>query len=294
MAYPNPEGLQIDYTQNKFIQQSYIHYMKLNPKDKELINAYKAEMDASDWADKPLDITYTVINWILYRLRSTPMRNMPNLLTDRALTKEQFVNQIIHAKRLVDILSTFPKITEGVNNIGIPNHITVFRGETAKLGKFIKRQNKETSIYSFLSTTMNLEVAAAFNKGILLVIHIPANKPLPFISDHLSLNYRKGTSSSESEVLLPPGSTFQINGYVDNATVFGKNCDVIYLTLIQFGPDDSMWKNLNKNANALYNTLYSEKMNIDDQPQNSSQPKKRRTSHGRSHKKQNKSRKNKI
>jgi hypothetical protein len=137
MAFPKVEDLQIDYTQNKFIQQSYIHYMKLNAKDKELINAYKAEMDASDWADKPLDITYTVVNWILYH-KAIPMRNTPNLLKEHALTKEQFVNQIHYAHHLVDILSSFPRIE------GRDNGITVFRGETAKSVSYTHLRAHET------------------------------------------------------------------------------------------------------------------------------------------------------
>lgn len=252
MAYPNPEGLQIDYTKNECIQQSYIHYMKLNAKDKELINAYKAEMDASDWADKPLDITYTVVNWILYH-KAIPMRNTPNLLKEHALTKEQFVNQIHYAHHLVDILSSFPRIE------GRDNGITVFRGETAALGEYIKSKKEGISIYSFLSTTVNLKVATTFSKGILLVIHIPAGNPLPFISDHVSLNYRKGTTSSESEVLLAPGSTFLINGYIDNVEVLGTKCDVFYLTLVRFGPHDTrgLWPRFTNNTNKLYNELSS-------------------------------------
>jgi len=281
MAFPKVEDLQIDYTQNPFIRQSYIHYKGLDEKDKELINAYKAEMDASDWEDKPLDITYTVINWILYH-KAIPMRNTPNLLKEHALTKEQFVKQIEYAHHLVDILSNFPRIE------GRDNGITVFRGETPTLGEYIKSKKEEISIYSFLSTTVNLEVATTFNKGVLLVIHIPAGNPLPFISDHLSLNYRKGTTSSESEVLLSPGSTFFINGYIDNVEVLGKKCDVFYLTLLRLGPHDTrgLWKRYTKNTNKLYNELSSKlKQNMNKMIVN------RSTMRGQGHKKRNKTRK---
>jgi len=281
MAFPKVEDLQIDYTQNPFIRQSYIHYKGLDEKDKELINAYKAEMDASDWEDKPLDITYTVINWILYH-KAIPMRNTPNLLKEHALTKKQFVKQIEYAHHLVDILSNFPRID------GQDNGITVFRGETPTLGEYIKSKKEEISIYSFLSTTVNLEVATTFSKGVLLVIHIPAGNPLPFISDHLSLNYRKGTTSSESEVLLSPGSTFVINGYIDNVEVLGKKCDVFYLKLLRLGPHDTrgLWNRYTKNTNTLYNELSSKlKQNMNKMIVN------RIMMRGQGHKKRNKTRK---
>lgn len=243
------ENLQTNYTENPAIIRSYNYYMQLDPYAKELINAYKAEMDASDWADKPLDITYTVANWILYH-KATPVRNMPNLIREQALTKEQFVDQVKHAKNLVSILEGFPKLEK--------NSLVVFRGENKRLGDYIKQKKTQTSLYSFLSTTVNLKVATAFNKGVILAIHIPAGNPLPFISDHLSPYYLNGQPSSESEILLPPGSTFQINGYT-NVEVLGKPCDVIYLTLLRFGPHDTrtIWNRYRKNTNKLYNELYS-------------------------------------
>jgi hypothetical protein len=282
MAFPKVEDLQIDYTQNPFIQRSFEYYKNLDKDDKELINAYKAEMDASDWADKPLDITYTVINWILYH-KAIPMRNTPNLLKEHALTKKQFVKQIEYAHHLVDILSNFPRIE------GRDNGITVFRGETTRLGEYIKSKKEEISIYSFLSTTVNLEVATAFSKGILLVIHIPAGNPLPFISDHVSLNYRKGPTSSESEVLLSPGSTFVINRYIDNVEVLEKKCDVFYLTLLRLGPHDTrgLWNRYTKNTNTLYNELSSKlkQNNMNKMIVNRSMMR------GQGHKKRNKTRK---
>ena len=111
---------------------------------------------------------------------------------------------------------------------------------------------------------------------------------MPFISDHVSLNYRKGPTSSESEVLLSPGSTFVINRYIDNVEVLEKKCDVFYLTLLRLGPHDTrgLWNRYTKNTNTLYNELSSKlKQNMNKMNVNRSMMR------GQGHTKRNKTRK---
>jgi len=272
----------MEYVTNPFIINSYAYYKSLDENAKILINQYNAEMDASDWSDKPLDITYTVANWILQH-RVKYSRYIPNLLKEHALTKEQFINQIINANTLVKILELFPR------NKGINSSITVFRGERLELEKYIHGR-KQISLFSFLSTSLNLKVANAFNKGTLLVITIPPGNPLPFISDHLSTNYPTGPESSESEILLPPGSTFIVDGYTKNVTVLGKTTYVFYLTLLRFGQHDTRgtWNRYSKNTNKLYNEVCS-KLYPENNVRNINNNSTRRGGHT----KRNKSRKNK-
>jgi hypothetical protein len=198
---------QSNYINNITIQNAFQYFLSLPDEDKQLITDYKSEMDSDDWMDKPLKITYTVINWILQQ-KSRILLYMPELLESNAITKEQFVQQIYSAEKLIDILSGFPISSDGIN---------VYRGDTIELCDYIssKISNKQITLYSFLSTSLNLSVATNFSQGCLLCINIPSGNPIPFISDKLTMNYitninNNSNDTSESEILLPLGCTFKL------------------------------------------------------------------------------------
>jgi hypothetical protein len=254
---PNDILIQKDYLNNPFIKAAYEYYKQLSIEDKNLITDYKSEMDSDDWEDKPLEITYTVINWILQQ-KSRTLLYMPELLESGAISKEQFINQIFSAKKLIDILSNFPKI-QGNNSINL------YRGDTNELGNFIIKnlKNNQISLYSFLSTSVNLSVATNFSRGCLLCINIPSGNPIPFISDKLTMNYSfniNNQDTSESEVLLPLGCTFKLLGNYNNIQVNGKFVNLIYLQLVSFGPHNTrnFWSNYVKTAEDLYDKIPKE------------------------------------
>ena len=259
------------------IAKSYAYYGTLDADERMLLDHYKAEMDPDDWADKPLDITYTVINWILLH-RSKNVPYVPTLVKEHALTKDQFNHQLASAKKMMEILYAFPRSTKSIN---------VYRGDTHTVGEYLK-MHKQVSIYSFLSTSVNLSVATRFNKGSLLVIHIPAGNPLPFISDRLN----EASVQSESEVLLPLGCTFVVNGYYEDVMINGTVRDVFYLTLVKFGPHDTrhFWSKSERNADRLYE-LYKRKVNSNSNNSNSNNNNHSRRQNGNG--KKNRSRKQK-
>jgi hypothetical protein len=188
---------------------------------------------------------------------------MPELLESGAISKEQFMNQIFSAKKLINILSNFPKI-QGSNSIHL------YRGDTTELGNFIIKnlKNNQISLYSFISTSLNLSVASNFSRGCLLCINIPSGNPIPFISDKLTMSYSSNIDNqdtSESEVLLPLGCTFKLLGIYDNVKVNEKIVKVIYLELISFGPHNTrnFWSNYVKTAEDLYDKIPKEDKNED-------------------------------
>jgi len=198
---------QTEFINNINVKKAFEYYLHLPIDDKNLINDYKSEMDSDDWSDKPLEISYTVINWILQQ-KSRVLLYLPELVESGAITKEQFLNQVYNAQKLMDILFKFPIIneTDGIN---------VFRGDTLEFGNYLLNnlKNNQISLYSFISTSLNLSVATNFSKGYLFCINIPSGYPLPFISDKLTMNYSfdiNNSDTSESEVLLPLGCTFQL------------------------------------------------------------------------------------
>ena len=250
--------IQFNYINSEVIQKSFHYYLSLPQNDKKLILDYKSEMDSDDWIDKPLNISYNVINWILQH-KSRILLYMPELLESGAITKEQFVDQIYNAEKLINILSSFPLISQSNNN---NKGINVYRGDTNELCNYItnKSKNKQITLFSFLSTSLNLSVATNFSQGCLLCINIPTGNPLPFISDKLTMNYNtninnNSSDTSESEVLLPLGCTFKLLDVYNNINVNGKTVNIFYLQLLTFGPHKTrnFWNQYVDFANNLYN-----------------------------------------
>lgn len=249
----------IPYVNNEFIKNAFEHYNNLPPIDKKIITDYKSEMDPDDWNDNPLDIAYNVINWILLQTnKNRKLSYTPELLESGVLTKKQFMNQIWSAKKLFKILSNFPKI---VGN----DSIQVYRGDTSEMSKFIiSNKKKQITLYSFLSTSVNISVAKNFSRGCLLCIEIPSGNPIPFISDKLTMNYNfnvENSDTSESEVLLQLGCTFKfIKNYDIN--INDKKTNVIYLELLSFGPRETrnFWDNYITLADELYEKIQIEKI----------------------------------
>jgi len=241
---------QQDYINNDSVQRSFYYYLNLDDNAKKLIDDYKSEMDYDDWEDHPLDITYTVINWILQH-KSRNLDYRPELIEHGVLTEEQFMNQMYNAERLNYLLQSFPLAT---------NPVILYRGESNDFGKYFienKRRNQIT-LYSFLSTSTNLSVATNFSRGTLLCFILPSGNPLSFISNKLTMNYNTSFTynqdSSESEVLLPLGCTFQLLGMNNDVVINGKQLNVYYLQVLSVGPHQTrnFWSNYIKMAKNLY------------------------------------------
>lgn len=249
---------QSEFINNINVKKAFEYYLNLPIDDKNLINDYKSEMDSDDWTDKPLEISYTVINWILQQ-KSRILLYLPELVESGAITKEQFLNQVYNAQKLMDILFKFPIINES-------DGINVYRGDTIDFGNYLLKnlKNNQISLYSFISTSLNLSVATNFSKGYLFCINIPSGYPLPFISDKLTMNYSfdiNNQDTSESEVLLPLGCTFQLLDIKNQQQINGKIINIIYLKLISFGPHNTrnFWNNYIKIANNVYENKLNRK-----------------------------------
>jgi hypothetical protein len=244
---------QQNYTENKDIQNSFLHFQHLEDNEKQLITDYKSEMDPDDWVDKPLQISYPVVNWLTQQ-KSRKLAYVPELLESNALSEEQLMDQIHNASKLISILSSFPKLKNSIN---------VYRGDTNDTCKFIKvkMHKKQITLHTFLSTSMNISVATNFSKGCLLCISIPSGYSLPFISDKLTTNYSSNISesdTSESEVLLPLGSSFKLLGIYHNIVLNGKELTIYHLQLISFGHHNTrnLWSDYEKLSKRIYSELH--------------------------------------
>jgi hypothetical protein len=201
------------------IQRSIDYYHDLSEADKTLINHYKAEMDPDDWEDNPLKISYIVINWLLKKKEKEPVTYVPELIESGVISKEELSQQVENAEHLYNILESFPTVTD-------KNGIMVYRGKTC--GNIInKKIGTPITMSNFLSTSTSFAVGARFaarEKPCIMRIRIPTGTPLPYISETLD------PTTSEAEVLLPPGSTFKL---------IGKTMEGIYniydFDLVRFG-----------------------------------------------------------
>ena len=231
------------------IMNSFHYYNETLPAEyKRLIEHYKSEMDPDDWEDNPLKISYIVINWLL-KNRLGALSYNPELIKTGVLTKEQLFEQVANAELLTNVLASFPRVTtqEG---------ITVYRGKTCE--NIINLPiGKQVTMYNFLSTSTNIDVATRFSNigenPCLMRINIPPGNPLPFI------NMSMDPTDSEAEVLLPAGSTFKL---INKSKVsiyirlYGWQLYNVYdFTLVRFGAIETrhFWGNYTKLAEKLYN-----------------------------------------
>jgi hypothetical protein len=225
------------------ISNSFYYYNEVLPVEyKRLIEHYKSEMDPDDWEDNPLKISYIVINWLL-KNRLGSLSYSPELIKTGVLTKEQLYEQVTNAELLVNVLASFPKVVtrEGVN---------VYRGKTCE--NIINLPiGKQVTMYNFLSTSTNIDVATRFSQvgenPCLMRINIPPGNPFPFI------NTTFDSSQSESEVLLPAGSTFKLIGK-SQVDMNGRMHNLYDFILIRFGAIETrrFWSNYTKLAEKLY------------------------------------------
>jgi hypothetical protein len=234
----------MDESHNINIMNSFHYYNEQLPEEyKQIIEHYKAEMDPDDWEDNPLKISYIVINWLL-KNKLGSLSYSPELITTGVLSKEQLFEQVSNAELLTNILASFPRI---INREGI----NVYRGKTCENIANLPI-GKQVTMYNFLSTSTNLDVATRFSQvgenPCLMRINIPAGNPLPFIN--LTMDPRQ----SEYEVLLPAGSTFKLmnKGQVN---INGRLHNLYDFMLIRFGAIETrhFWRNYMKLAEKLYN-----------------------------------------
>jgi len=226
------------------ISNSFYYYNEVLPDEyKRLIEHYKSEMDPDDWEDNPLKISYIVINWLL-KNRLGSLSYSPELIKTGVLTKEQLYEQVANAELLMNVLTSFPKVVtrEGVD---------VYRGKTCE--NIINLPiGKQVTMYNFLSTSTNIDVATRFSQvgenPCLMRINIPPGNPFPFI------NTTMDPTQSESEVLLPAGSTFKLMNK-SQVEINGRMHNLYDFMLIRFGAIETrhFWGNYIKLAEKLYN-----------------------------------------
>jgi len=204
----------------------------LSVEEKELITHYKRETEPEDWRDYPSKISYNIVNYILQKVWSGHPIDKPELLNEMSV--EECVSQIENSINLCSILKKFP-ITRQPHYIYRGGGLSSF---TKILNKTLKTINDQITIYSFLSTSANINVAINFAVDYLLCIKINSGVPLPFVSDILTLNYNthasQTTESSESEVLLPYGCTFKLLDKIHN-NIGSKHLDIYVVELTNFG-----------------------------------------------------------
>lgn len=250
--------IQSDYTIDPDFIRSFEYYKSTNEETKTLIRDYKSEIDPDDWKDYPLKINYAVVNWISQnwtpanitikrdsKSKSTTSSNRPTINSKSnvivpdllsVMSKDDYETQIQNSIELSKKLSEFPKIKYN-------DKIVLYRGGgpspfTQVLRSNLKKKGNMITIYSFISTSANKNVAMQFSTDYFLYINIYKEMPLPFVSDILSLNYNLDIGSdeptSESEVLLPIGCTFKLI-LKKEENINGKIVDAYYLDLIKFG-----------------------------------------------------------
>jgi hypothetical protein len=204
-------------TSHEDVQNAFNYYNALGKKEKELVEHYKAEMDPDDWVDKPLKISYTVMNWAL-KSKKSPLAYTPDLISSGAVTPAQLHDQVKNAEALSDVLETFPRIKAHAG-------VTVYRGKTCANIATVPL-GKEVTMHNFLSTSTDVTVASRFTERgdhpCLMRIHLPKGNPLPFVA------------GAEQEVLLPPGSTFTLREK-SHETINGRRYEVYDFTLLRLG-----------------------------------------------------------
>lgn len=220
------------------IEKAHEHFKDIDDTEKELINHYKAEMDPDDWEDNPLKISYSVINWLLKKKSAKFVSYEPDLIQSGVMTNQQFIDQVKNAELLSNILGSFPQIEN-------ENGIFVYRGKTCGNIRELTPGSSIT-MYNFLSTSTYEQVATRFaarENPCVMRIHIPKNTPLPYISETTD------PQTSETEVLLPPGSTF---------TLIKKEGGVYDFELTHFGPIETryFWSHYKKLATEIYDKKY--------------------------------------
>jgi hypothetical protein len=228
------------------ILNSFDYHNRLTEDKKRLISSYKAEIDPDDWIEHPLPISYVIINWILLN-KKINADDIPGLIKSGVMTKQQIIEQVDNAELLSGVLSSFPRIK---NHSGI----VVYKGEyCANVDKL--KLNKVFTINKFLSTSININVATRFTdfqgKKCIMRITIRKGNNLPFISEI----YTPDPNISESEVLLPLGSTLKIKNIFE--TSINGNAYTIYdCDLIRFGPINTrnLWSNFKLKAEEIYDT----------------------------------------
>jgi hypothetical protein len=225
---------------------SFDYYNKLSGDKKRLISSYKAEIDPDDWIEHPLPISYVIINWILLN-KKINADDIPGLIKSGVMTKQQIIEQVDNAELLSGVLSSFPRIK---NHSGI----VVYKGEYCTNVDKLKL-NKIFTINKFLSTSININVATRFTdfqgKKCIMRITIQKGNQLPFISEI----YTSDPNISESEVLLPLGSTLKLKNVFE--TSINENTYTIYdCDLIRFGPINTrkLWSNFKLKAEEIYDT----------------------------------------
>jgi hypothetical protein len=198
------------------LQRSLDHYMGMQGSTQyDVIDSYRAEIDADDWRNAPLLVSYQIMNWAIKKINKNNNAKrgialskdeyLPQLLKENGLkqsriNKHTLEEQVRHAKILDETLHTFPRLED--------TSMTVYRGESSFYYEKASRMMKgdEMTILPFLSTSINRYVAGHFgNNTCMWEITVPPGQIYPYVSEFMpeTLSSQTNEWASEQEVLFP-------------------------------------------------------------------------------------------
>lgn len=200
------------------LQRSLDYYMGMQGSTQyDVIDSYRAEIDADDWRNAPLLVSYQIMNWAIKKINknnnarrgiaSSKDKYLPQLLKENGLkqsriNKHTLEEQVRHAKILDETLHTFPKLEH--------TRMTVYRGESCNSFYYQKasgmREGEELVILPFLSTSINRHVAGHFgNNTCMWEITVSPGQIYPYVSEFMpeTLSSQTNEWASEQEVLFP-------------------------------------------------------------------------------------------
>lgn len=201
------------------LKRSLDYYMAMQGSTQySVIDSYRAEIDADDWMNAPLLVSYQIMNWAIKKVnknnnarRRGNLSNKPNYLPklleknglrQSRINRHTLEEQVRHARILDETLHTFPTLDH--------TRMTVYRGENCKSFYYEKashmKEGDEMVILPFLSTSINRYVASHFgNNTCMWEITVSPGQIYPYVSDFLPeiLNSEINEWDSEQEVLFP-------------------------------------------------------------------------------------------
>ena len=200
------------------LQRSLDYYMGMQGSTQyDVIDSYRAEIDADDWRNAPLLVSYQIMNWAIKKINknnntrrgiaSSKDKYLPQLLKENGLkqsriNKHTLEEQVRHAKILDETLHTFPTLED--------TKMTVYRGESCKSFYYEKasgmKEGDEMVILPFLSTSINRHVASHFgNNTCMWEITVSPGQIYPYVSEFMpeTLSAQTNEWASEQEVLFP-------------------------------------------------------------------------------------------
>lgn len=173
----------------------------------------------------PNIMDFRVVFWILNKgfFESSGL-TLPGTLSNRHITPRELAQIAKNAYKLNRALKSFPTV---------PRHctISVYRGESPGGIRFQQiltlGVGQTVQINSFMSTSLNPEVATRFSDSGIFKINLTSGKYLSFVS-------REITRECELEVLLPFGITLHIDTIEKEVSLYGLTMTFVEMTLLDY------------------------------------------------------------